>query len=124
MAGVGKSVRSGSGRAGDELEIVAVHVDGVAAPVVVVDYDFYHVEMVEDVGVGVLAVDEGVGGGGAGGEGGVEGGDEGFDEGGVVDCKAVEWGVLVAIGWVGFFWGGIRERVGLWAWGSYRFWLK
>ena len=34
-----------------------MHVDGVAAVVVVVDYDFDDVHVVEDEGVGVLAVD-------------------------------------------------------------------
>ena len=82
-------IRSGAaGGALDYLEIVAVHVDGVAALVIVVDDDFDDVHVVEDEGVGVLAVDEGVCGFGAGGEGGVEGGDEGFDEGVVVDCEA------------------------------------
>ena len=36
----------GGGGALDHLEVVAVHVDGVAAVVVVVDYDFDNVHMV------------------------------------------------------------------------------
>ena len=70
--GVGRmvGVRSGRGVGGggalDHLEVVAVHVDGVAAVVVVVDDDFDDVHVVEDEGVCVLAVDEGVCGCGAG----------------------------------------------------------
>ena len=91
MSWVRSRIRSGSGGASDHLEIVTVHVDGVAAFVVVVDYDFDDVHVVEDEGVCGGGVDEGVCGGGAGCEGGVEGGDEGFDECGVVDCEAVEF---------------------------------
>lgn len=44
-----------------------MHVDGMAAFVVVVDYDFDDVHVREDEDVCGGRVDEGVGGGGAGG---------------------------------------------------------
>ncbi len=117
-------VRKSSGGSGalHHLEVVAVHVDGVAAVVVVVDDYFDDVEVGEDEGVGVLAVDEGVCGGGGGGEGGVEGGDEGFDEGVVVDC---ETGWVWVLGLGGGDLGGDGGKGVFWGRGGvYRFWLK
>ena len=71
-ASVWASVYRGSG---EELESVAVEVEGVAAVIEVVEDDVDGGVMGEDVRVGVDAVDDGVCGLGAGAEGGVEGGD-------------------------------------------------
>lgn len=66
----------------------------VFSGVVVVEDDFYDLVLRQHEGVGVVAVDEGVGCVGAGGEGGVESGDFGRDVGDVVEegvvCAVVE----------------------------------
>ena len=77
----------------NSLEGVAVEMERVAAFVVVVEDDFDHVVLLEDEGVGIGAVDNGVGGEGAGGEGGVEGGDFWAGVG-----MVVEEGVVDAVG--------------------------
>lgn len=69
----------------DDLEAVAVEVKGVLARVCIVEDDFDDFVLLENEGVGVDAIDCGVGGVGAGGEDGVEGGDLGADVGHVVD---------------------------------------
>lgn len=71
--------------AGDGLEGVTVEVEGVSACVVVVDDDVDDVVFLQDEGVGVGAVDVGVGCRLAGCEGCVEGGDLGGDVGDVVE---------------------------------------
>ena len=72
-------------RAGDGLEGVAVEVEGVFAGVFVVEDDVDDLVFGEDEGVGVGAVDGGVGGGGAGAHYCEEGGDFGADVGYVVE---------------------------------------
>jgi len=48
------------GRAGDDLELVGVQMEGVGAPVVIGDEQVDDVAHLQDVGVCVVAVDEGV----------------------------------------------------------------
>ena len=83
-------------RAGDDLEDVAVQVEGVFAWVVVVEDYFDDLVLGEDEGVGVVSVDERVCCVGAGGKGGVESGDLRRNVGNVVDWRLldgarVEW---------------------------------
>jgi len=73
------------GGAVDELEGVAVEVEGVFARVVVVEDELYGLVLLEDEGVRVGAVNCDVVGGRAGGQGGVEGGNFGKDIGDVVE---------------------------------------
>ena len=80
------------------LESVAVEVERVAAFVVVVEDDFNDVVLFEDEGVGVGAVDDGIGGEGAGSKGSVESWDFGTRVGVVV-----EEGVIDAVGEVVHF---------------------
>ena len=49
-------------RALDHLEVMAVHVDWVAAGVAIVDHDFDNVVVAYDVGICVLAIDDWIGG--------------------------------------------------------------
>ena len=72
----------------DDLEVVAVDVERVAAAVEVVDDDFDDVVVLEELGVCGFSVDDGVRGGFSDAEGGVEGGDFWFDVGLVVDCES------------------------------------
>ena len=96
LAGVGTGVFGG---AGDDLEVVAVEMHGVAAGVVVVDDDFDDLVGFGDEGVGVGAVDKGVGGGLAGREGGEEGGHFLLEVGYLVEgcaggTEEVSWGLF------------------------------
>ena len=93
------------GGADDGLEGVPVEMEGVFAGVGVVEDDVDDLVLGEDEGVGVDAVDGGVGGCGAGCEGGVEGGDFGADVGYVVEEGA---GSVVSGGHVGGWRGEIE----------------
>ena len=64
-----------AGLAGDKLRRMAVNVDGVGAAIVVVDDNVVDVALFEDEGLGVVAVDDRVGGVFAGAHDGHEGGD-------------------------------------------------
>lgn len=80
----------------DDLELVAVEMEGVLAVVFVVEDDFNDFVVLEDVGDGVCAVDAGVRCVvGADGEGAVKGGDLGEDVGFVVEEGAI--GLLVVL---------------------------
>jgi hypothetical protein len=74
--------------AGHELEVVPVQVEGVLAHIVVVEDDLDYLPALEDLGVGVDAVDGRVGCRLAEGEGGEERGDLGGDVGDVVERAA------------------------------------
>ena len=72
-------------RADGGLKGVAVKMEGMAAGVLVVDDNFNHVVVFQDVRVGVNAVDGGVVGVMAGGEGGEDGWDLGGEIGDFVE---------------------------------------
>jgi len=78
------------GGAVDELEGVAVKVEGVFARVVVVENELDGLVLWEDEGVRIGAVDCDVVGGRTGGQGGVEGGNFGKDIGDVIEEGAGE----------------------------------
>jgi len=78
------------GGAVDELEGVAVKVEGVFARVVIIENELDGLVLLEDKGIRVGAVYGDVVGGRAGGEGGVEGRDFGKDIGDVVEEGAGE----------------------------------
>ena len=80
------------GGAGDDLEGVAMKMEGVLSRVVVIENDFDDLILGEDEGVGVVAVDQGVCCVGAGGESCVESRDFGSDV-----CDVVEEGVVCAV---------------------------
>jgi len=103
------------GGAFNHLEVVAVHVDWVAARVTVVDYDLDDVVVVDDERICVLAVDDGVGSFFAGVQDGVQARDLLLHEGFAVHGEAKLGFQLVCEGSISR--GGRGKE-------SYRFWPK